>query len=1086
MKKYIFLLCIIALLHANIYSQTNIPIINGFSKYIAGVEEDEDCSCTPDANIAMTARCTNEKEYIEWETDPVPSNYDGNKISFIWSGGYYTGTKDEEGAFSLYINNKFLFSFATASRIKGGDWQVNNGTAQLSFKNRKYYNRSGNTKKDYWGFFILTVPTAELSDNKTLKIKIKGDASGSLHWFRTMKYQLLPKIKINEEKIVSKDKTGKPIQWVQVSVDHYSYPVPFDIFADNKKVKSANLNFGRNDFNIKYDAVKIPTQKTIEIKINGQSTKKQFTIKPVRDITFYLLAHSHVDIGYTNIQTEIEKKQWKNIDDAIKLSEQSSGYGNGNVFKWNTEVLWAVKSYLGNFPGKRKAFFDAVKKGWIGLDADYANILTGLCRPEELYRLVAYSNQLKKEIGVKIESAVISDVPGYTWGIVQVFADNGIKYFSVGTNEGDRLGSILKTWGDKPFYWQSPSGKNKVLVWFAGKGYSWFHHWSLTKDNISPLLKYLDELEENNYPYNIVQLRYTLGDNGGPDPSLPGFVKKWNETHVTPKFKLTTTEEMFKDFEKEYGSIIPTYKGDLSPYWEDGAGSSAKETALNRETSEKLNQLEILYTLNGRKKFPFQDFDEAWKNVLLYSEHTWGSWNSISDPESKLAKDVWEIKKSFALKADSIAQKLFANLEYQNISPNGTVEYLDVWNTNSWTRSDVVTIPSAIKTAGDYLIDDSGKQIATQRLSNGDLVFIASSVPPLSSRHYRLLKKNPGKIAENAEDKDQNGLMKNILPVSITSLVDSNSPYGLDGFVYTGKNASDPKIIPPVSPRQKEKGPVVNSIVYESTAPGCNNLTREIRSYIGLSKRVIINTIDKKKIYEKENLRFVFPFKVKNPVTRIDIAWAVIRPEIDQLPGANKNYFTVQRWVDVSNDKRGITLATVDAPLIELGGMNAEAWMVKPHDTWFKHTGSSAKIFSWVMNNSWNTNYRAEQDGIVTFKYALKPHKQFDYSGAYRFGVEQSQPLQVTFSDNSKKIEQPIKLDQNSAVVVTSLKPSHDERGLMIRLYNPTNNKSKTEITLAKNSVIYLSSGDEKEYKRINNKLTFAPFEVKTIKIITK
>ena len=109
--------------------------------------------------------------------------------------------------------------------------------------------------------------------------------------------------------------------------------------------------------------------------------------------------------------------------------------------------MWAVKRYLENFPEKRERFYNAVRKGWIGLDADYANLMTALPRPEELYMMVEYSNELEKKIGVKIEEAMISDIPGYTWGIVQAFADNGIKYFSVGPNSFDRIGYTLKGMG---------------------------------------------------------------------------------------------------------------------------------------------------------------------------------------------------------------------------------------------------------------------------------------------------------------------------------------------------------------------------------------------------------------------------------------------------------------------------------------------------------------------------------------------------------------------------------------------------------------------------------------------------------------
>ena len=50
---------------------------------------------------------------------------------------------------------------------------------------------------------------------------------------------------------------------------------------------------------------------------------------------------------------------------------------------------------------------------------------------------------------------------------------------------------------------------------------------------------------------------------------------------------------------------------------------------------------------------------------------------------------------------------------------------------------------------------------------------------------------------------------------------------------------------------------------------------------------------------------------------------AVVEPEVDQIPGACKNWFSVERWVDVANADYGVTWATVDAPLVEMGGLTA-------------------------------------------------------------------------------------------------------------------------------------------------------------------
>ena len=48
-----------------------------------------------------------------------------------------------------------------------------------------------------------------------------------------------------------------------------------------------------------------------------------------------------------------------------------------------------------------------------------------------------------REVGVPMPSAWISDVPGYSWGVVPAMVQNGIKYFSLGTNTGDRIGHII-------------------------------------------------------------------------------------------------------------------------------------------------------------------------------------------------------------------------------------------------------------------------------------------------------------------------------------------------------------------------------------------------------------------------------------------------------------------------------------------------------------------------------------------------------------------------------------------------------------------------------------------------------------------
>ncbi len=446
----------IAVFFLNISMNAQSKWINGFAKRIAGENLDYH-SCHPDANLALLVRCLNDKDYIEWNTDSLPGNFENGLVTYAWIAGYSVGTSSDPHKFFLYVNDKQLIDFSTSPKDVRKDWEITavNGV-KLHFK---FINVDA--VDDFFGYMVLTIPVELLDGQKFASIKIKGDASNSKDWYMTMQYPLIPKIRITPEKVVSKNSNGDLLQRVKVSIDHFDSPTLAHVYSENGNNISSELKLGMNDFYLNFQAPQKPKEVKIKISILGKTKTFNTTINPARKITFYLIPHAHVDIGYTDLQTNVEKKHWANYDMAIELSKESVKYGEDATFKWNVEVLWAVKSYLEKFPEKREEFYNAVRKGWIGLDADYGNVMTGLCRPEELYRLVEYSNELEKNIGAKIESSMISDVPGYTWGMVQAFADNGIKYFSVGPNPFDRIGYTLKAWGDKPFYWKSPERKEK-------------------------------------------------------------------------------------------------------------------------------------------------------------------------------------------------------------------------------------------------------------------------------------------------------------------------------------------------------------------------------------------------------------------------------------------------------------------------------------------------------------------------------------------------------------------------------------------------------------------------------------------------
>jgi hypothetical protein len=820
---------------------------------------------------------------------------------------------------------------------------------------------------------------------------------------------------------------------------------------------------------------------SVTVEASGQAlVTRAFPRQPVRPMEIFLLPHSHVDIGYTALQADVEKKQNDNLELGLSLIRSTWNYPAGAGFKWNVEVLWPVENYLRTTtPEKREAFIDLVKKGKVGLDGFYGNILTGLCRPEELVRLLSYATRLSELCGVPIESAMISDVPGYTWSTVTAMAHAGVKYFSFAPNYFDRMGGTMVTWQNKPFWWRAADGRSRVLCWCPSRGYALGHLIGDGEALARFLPDYLVELETNKYPYQISHLRWNVhGDNGSPDEKVADVVRDWNLRYAQPRLIMATTAEAFRAFEQRHGNELPEFSGDYTPYWEDGAASSALETGMNRASAERLVQAETLFALRSPRTFPAQEFQEAWRNILLYSEHTWGAHNSITQPDIPFVRDQWTVKAGFAIDADEQSRELLAAALGEGAAASRND--LEVFNTCSWPRTDLVWVKPELSRAGNRVVDDRGKPVPSQRLATGELVFLARDVPPLAAKRFRLeagaawsrgAVKAEGHTLSHPEftlriDERTGAIASFRSRVTQTELVNAQAATALNDYFYLpGAQVKDARRNGPPRIIAQEPGPLLASLVIVSAAPGCNFLMRTVRVIDGLDRVEISNLLDKHPIRAKEGLHFGFGFNVPDGTVRMDVGLAAVRPELDQIPASCKNWFSVQRWVDISNDKFGVTWAPVDAPLVELGGLTANLiGSQTDHRVWIDRLPPTQTLYSWVMNNHWHTNYRAEQHGPTLFRYFLRAHRGYSPLEAARFGVACSQPLLVARAPASPPDRKPRFELSPDDVVVSAFKPSDDGRAWIVRLFGASGKSQKVRVAWSepKPQQVWLSDTSEK------------------------
>lgn len=829
-----------------------------------------------------------------------------------------------------------------------------------------------------------------------------------------------------------------------------------------------------------------------------------------RNWEVYLLPHSHVDIGYTDLQSEVERRQWEILEEALDLARKTADNPAGSRFKWNVEVLWAVEGYLKQAsPEKRAEFIEAVRKGWIGIEGLYCHPLGGLCRDEELIRHTDFAERLRREYGFPISAAMATDVAGFTWGIVSVLAQSGIRYFSLGPNSSHRIGYTRIAWDNRPFYWMSPCGRHRVLCYQTGNSY----HPAFR--DAEGLVKYLRQYEKENpdYPYEILHLRNCTGDNSGPDASLPDWVAAWNADHEFPKVIIATTAEFFERFESRYGKDVPTARGDFTPYWEDGAASSAFETAMNRASAERLIQAETLWALLRPAPYPDGAFYDAWRNVILYSEHTWGGQSYVRGgrfpPGSDGYKAQWEVKSGFARQADAQSRKLLAEALAGRRRDDGPVRAVEVLNTCSWPRTDLVLVPADWMLAGDQIRDAGDTAVAAQRLASGELAFIAKDVPPFGSAKFTL---HPGEVrSQGAATGTAEGLETPALNVlfdkttgAIASLrwkpadwecVDGDSGIGLNDYFHV--QGSDPAgAVRNGAPafRVEDAGPLVATVVIESDAPGCNRLVRRVRVIDGLNRVEIEDILDKKEIPledllkdepAKEGFHLGFAFNVPDPEVRIDTPLAVVRPEKDQLEGACKNWFSVQRFVDVSGKDCGVTWVSLDAPIVSLGAIARQPESTHSLNGWLESIEPSATLFAFVMNNYWTTNYQHDQPGPKMFRFAITPHGKYDPVAAARFGREQTQPLLLLPIDPQTVPMRPLIEEVPPGLVVTTLKPAYEGDAVIVRLLHLGAEPVEIDCAWLKplGNRLWVSDLGEEAKTRLEGPITIPPGGIETIRI---
>jgi len=957
-----------------------------------------------------------------------------------------------------------------------------------------------------------------------------GRASGQSQEPAGLKFEVVPTVFYAEV-------SGGLKQLLNVVVENPGPEIQGDLKVElgaaEQTFRLGRLAPGKGAYPIYLPDVKVPVAVKLTLMAGAATVEKNFTLKPQRKWTVYLFHHSHTDIGYTELQSRVGANHVDYLDSVIDYCRQTDGYPDDAKFRWNIEVSWALQYYRLTRPeSKVRELIDLIRVGRVELSGLELQ-LSDCFAHEELVRSVYLANEMGRTFDFKVRAAMNNDVTGFSWALPQIFKRAGIRYFASGINE-DRSRAPLR----RPcaFFWESPDG-SRILHWngehylFANYGLSL--HESLEK-SVPKVGDYLAALEKRgDYPYDAIAFNISawVTDNCPPGRELSDRVREWNNRWAYPKLRLATMSEFFESFEKKYASVLPVHKLGWPDYWTDGVASTAYETGLNRLAHDDLISAEKVSAVVGAVdpgfRYPGPEIRDAYDLSMLFDEHTWGAWNSISDPLSELARGQWTLKSSFAYRAREAARTLLKR-GVEGLAKKVTADSehtLVVFNPLSWTRTEAVriTLPARLQeSAGKFRLIDkrTGAEVPFQLLTKDTLLFPARDIPALG---YVVFSVVPGESPTSGEGKTvvNGNTMENtyyritVDPVTggILSLVDKetgleladrNGPYPLNTYVHEtpegGRKAvnnmeqranfiratpSSVQCVPGMH------GPVATSLIVKSVPKMCASLDQEVILYEGVKRVDLVNRLNKQETYDAEAVYFAFPFSVKGGAFRFEIADADMAPESEQLPGTTRDWQTVQNWVEIAGPNASIIWSPIEAPLIQFGDINTGKWLRKLELT-------NTSLYSYAMNNYWTTNFKAAQGGKIDLRYALTSRAGGpDRTASSRFGWEVHAPLVAAWvpAKNEGPIEKPegsfFSVDAPN-VIIQAVKRAEDGTGIVIRLREiagkPANAKIASPLFLTDTVTLAFTDIVENEISsssvpRDAVVVPMKPFEIQTIKI---
>ncbi len=807
--------------------------------------------------------------------------------------------------------------------------------------------------------------------------------------------------------------------------------------------------------------------------------RRRVRLTPPRRWTVYWLSVSPTDIGYTDVQEHCLETHRENLDAAVARLAAHPDY------RWSAECAYQVISYIENRPaGASAAVLDGIRSGMIGFGAVFANMLTGLLDHETYARLVWPAGRIARQYGLGFASAQISGVPGQPSTLPLVLAASGVRYLATAVNP-ERAAPLLPP--DEAARWVGGQGTlYPQLYWWEGPDGSRVLH-SRTPRSADALALGFDigpetmarrlsdwlvtdpTLLSPSYPYDLALLYGAQRDNGLMDERLIANLEEFNRRYAFPRLVPGRVEDFFREVERRFGHALPVVRGDTGLYWEDGALSAAAELATYRRAQLAARAADLLALWDARtdsgddgalaaRAQRSTDRSAAWRDLLLFGEHTWGAAVSVSEPDSRATVVEWEYKRRYLDGATAAVDQALADglLRLGKATAAGTGRV--VFNASPWPRADIARVPDG---AGKRWTV-AGLELPAVDLPDGSALVQVTDVPALGYVRMDEDARGPIPVSDEGAALDaqagghavaldpKTGAVRSwqgpdgsehVRPGTWSGLNQLVRATGGAGSALWTSGARETLAQPPdltltqarlLSARRERLPGLGVRLVVERELEGFPSITSVVSLYDTLPWIDVENHLTKTATLDKEALYIAFPFAFAQPTVEVEVPLGRMTVERDQQRGSCRDWYCHTHWVWLHEGGSGVLWSGPDTPVLTLADVFRGAWRA--------HLEPDGTLFAYAMHNYWHTNFAARQGGDFScrFRLSLLPPGG-DPAEPVRRGWGANDPLYVSQSFTNPATGPLLGKDRalllsDAGVVVAGAKPADDGEGVVVKV----------------------------------------------------